>query len=63
MTGAFVRIKRNDKMENVEIEHLTDAERKEFFSKSTPEEILKWLNFTCEILNAIEEQQYINEGE
>ena len=61
MTGAFLRVKRDGKMQNIEVEHLTNDERAKLFAD--PEEALKWLNFTCEILNAIEEQQYINEGE
>ena len=47
MTGAYLRIKRKDKWQNVEIEYLTDGERMELFKEAGTEEVLKWLNFMC----------------
>ena len=47
MTGAFLRIQREEKWQNIEIEYLTDAERMELFKESDSEELLKWLNFMC----------------
>ena len=47
MTGAYVRVKRAGKWENVEIEYLTDKEREELFKDAPAEEVLKWLNFMC----------------
>ena len=47
MTGAYLRIKRGNKWQNVEIEYLSDAERAELFKESSTEELLKWLNFMC----------------
>ena len=47
MTGAYLRIQREDKWQNVEIEYLTDEERNELFKDSNSEELLKWLNFMC----------------
>ena len=47
MTGAYLRIKREDKWQNVEIEYLTDGERMELFKEAGTEEVLKWLNFMC----------------
>lgn len=47
MTGAYLRIQREDKWQNVEIEYLTDEERNELFKDSNSEEVLKWLNFMC----------------
>ena len=47
MTNAYVRVKRADKWENVEIEYLTDGEREEIFKDADSEELLKWLNFMC----------------
>lgn len=47
MTGAYVRIKREDVWQNVEIEYLTDGEREELFKEADNTEILKWLNFMC----------------
>ena len=53
MTGAYVRIKRNDKWENIEVEHLNDEERKDLFTDH--EELMKWFNFTCNKLVEIEQ--------
>ena len=47
MTGAYLRIKRKGKWQNVEIEYLSDKERQELFKDAPPEDILKWLNFMC----------------
>ena len=47
MTGAYLRIQREGKWQNVEIEYLSDAERAELFKDSNSEELLKWLNFMC----------------
>ncbi len=47
MTGAYLRIKRKGKCQNVEIEYLTDEEREELFKEANTEEVLKWLNFMC----------------
>ena len=47
MTNAYVRVKREDIWQNVEIEYLTDEERAELFKESSTEELLKWLNFMC----------------
>ena len=47
MTGAYLRVKRGNKWQNVEIEYLTDEEREELFKEAPTEEVLKWLNFMC----------------
>ena len=47
MTGAYLRVKRKGKWQNVEIEYLSDKEREELFKESSTEEVLKWLNFMC----------------
>ena len=47
MTGAYLRIKREGKWQNVEIEYLTEGERMEIFKEASTEEVLKWLNFMC----------------
>ena len=47
MTGAYLRIQREGKWQNVEIEYLTDTERQELFKEASTEEVLKWLNFMC----------------
>lgn len=41
MTGAFVRIERNGKFENIEFENLTEEEMKAFASKQ-PERGWQW---------------------
>jgi len=45
MTGAYLRVLRNDRWENVEIEHLTDKER-ETLLKGDPR-LINWLNLVC----------------
>ena len=48
MTGAFLRVKRDGKWVNIEVEYLTNAERIELFIKRPPEELLRWLDLLCE---------------
>ena len=52
MTGAFLRIKRNDKYEAIEIEHLTDKEREETLKND--DRLMQWLNIVCNKLAEIE---------
>lgn len=47
MTGAYLRVKRGDIWQNIEIEYLSDKEREELFKEADNEELLKWLNFMC----------------
>ena len=47
MTGAYLRVRREGKWQNVEIEYLTEWERMEIFKEASTEEVLKWLNFMC----------------
>ena len=47
MTGAYLRVKRKGKWQNVEIEYLSDKEREELFKEADREELLRWLNFMC----------------
>ena len=47
MTGAYLRVKREDIWQNIEIEYLSDEERQELFKEADSEEVLKWLNFMC----------------
>ena len=69
MTGAYLRIQREGKWQNVEIEYLTDGERLELFKESSTEELLKWLNFMCkqyeglvlEVINEFEGEEERNE--
>lgn len=52
VTGAYLRVKRNGCWENVEVEHLTDAERLHIFSERTTAEVLRWLDLVCNTLAA-----------
>jgi len=45
MTGAFLRIQRKGKWQNIEVEHLTDEERENTL-KDDPR-LMKWLHLTC----------------
>ena len=53
MTGAYLRIKRDDKWQNLEIEYLTDSEREEFMKDDS--RLLYWLNMVCNTLVAVED--------
>jgi hypothetical protein len=54
MTGAFLRVERDGKFENVEIEHLTEAELEEKFLTRSPEELVSWLKLMCYALQKVE---------
>lgn len=45
MTGAYLRVQRDGKWLNLEVEHLTDEERQEKLS-SDPR-LIQWLNLAC----------------
>ena len=45
MTGAYLRVKRDGKWENIEVEHLTDEER-ELILKDD-DRLMNWLHLTC----------------
>ena len=48
MTGAYLRVKRNGKWQNSEVEYLTDAEREEIL-KDDPR-LMKWMHLACKKL-------------
>jgi len=52
MTGAYLRVKRNGKWENIEIEYLTNRERADKFGHDN--NIIQWLNLVCNKLAEIE---------
>lgn len=62
MTGGYVRIKRDGKYQSIEIEHLTDSEREEFFKDRDKEEILRWLNMLCLGVKNIEEEYFVRDS-
>ena len=49
MTGAFLRVKRNGKYDNVEVEFLTDEEREKILSKD--DRLMNWLHLVCKTLS------------
>ena len=54
MTGAYLRAKREGKWTNVEVEFLTDDERRELFEKRSSEELVRWLNLVCNKLSTLQ---------
>ena len=54
MTGAYVRIERDGKWENIEVEHLTDAELYGFMERQQPKRVFQWLQMTCQALRECE---------
>jgi hypothetical protein len=53
MTGAFLRVKRDGKFENVEVERLTDEERESKLANDP--RLIAWLNLVCRELVQAEE--------
>ncbi len=47
MTGAYLRIEREGKWENIEVEYLTDQERETIFKSRKNDELIRWLNIVC----------------
>lgn len=43
MTGYYLRIKRNGKWDNIEIEYLTPKEIQESFKKKKKNELINWI--------------------
>lgn len=54
MTGAYLRVKRGDKWENVEVENLTEDELREKFATREPQELINWMSMLCEKIRQIE---------
>jgi len=54
MTGAYLRVFREDGYVNIEVEHLSNEERQDAFIHRTPEEIVRWLNLVCNTLSEVE---------
>ena len=61
MTGAYLRVNRNNKWENVEVEHLTDEERQCALGSK---DLMPWLNLACKKLAEIEKliDQLVEDG-
>jgi len=58
MTGIFMRVKRNDVMVNLELEHLTDKEREHLFKDRPKMEIIKFMNGLCNSIQEKEDADY-----
>jgi len=52
MTGAYLRVKRNDKWENIEVEHLTDEERESILKDDA--RLMQWLHIVCNKLVSVD---------
>ena len=59
MTGAFFRVKRLDKWENVELEHLSDDERRNLLKDRDNEFVQSCLDLACKKLR--ENEQVLND--
>ena len=57
MTGAYLRIKRDEKWVNIEVEYLSDEEREML---KDDQRLLQWLNLVCKTLAEFEAR--IDEG-
>ena len=55
MTGAYLRVERDGKYENIEVEYLTDEEREHLLRKDG--RLIKWLHLVCKTLASIEEDK------
>lgn len=54
MTGAYIRVKRNNSYDNIEIEHLSIQERKELLQNRSVDELLKWIDLLSEVIVTVE---------
>lgn len=57
MTGAYLRVQREGKWCNIEVEHLTDEERTSILTNDP--RLLQWLNLTCKKL--VEAENILND--
>jgi len=48
MTGGYLRVKREGKWENIEVEHLTNEERESILKDD--DRLMSWLHLTCKEL-------------
>ena len=52
MTGAYLRVQRGDKWENIEVEHLTNQERELILYQD--KRLMQWLHIVCNKLAEIQ---------
>lgn len=58
MTGAYLMAERDGKRQPVEVEHLTDEERKEKLGDRDTDDILRWLDLVCKTLADVENKYF-----
>ena len=56
-TGAFLRVKREGKWVNLEVEQLTGKERTDNFINRSPEELIRWINLLCGEINKLTDER------
>lgn len=49
-TGAYIRVRRNQKWESVLVERLTPEELRAIFEHRHPTELLSWIGLLCQTL-------------
>ena len=54
MTGMFLRVKRDGKFHNIEVEHLTPDELQQIFADRPADELINWLIATCKVIADVE---------
>ena len=52
MTGAYLRVLRDGKWENIEVEYLSDEERHEILKDD--DRLMHWLHLVCNKLTSVE---------
>ena len=55
MTGIYLRVKRDDKYENLEFEDLTDFEVLEHFKSADKETLINWITTLKNITKAVKD--------
>lgn len=54
MTGAYLRVERDGKWRNIEVEHLTPDEIRDHFIDRSPDELVNWMTMLCKKLHELE---------
>lgn len=70
MSGAYLRVQRDGKWLNIEVEHLTPEERQEALRDRGAVELLRWLDLVCKklaeadgLLTELAEEDILERGE
>lgn len=62
MTGMYLRVKRENSYENIEIEYLTPDELNELFKDKEPTELIRWIIALSSVIRNIDEVIYKEEN-